>query len=185
MNLEEQILEDAVADILPTKDELTTLANLARRQLDLEEQQGVLNATLNVVNESLRQVREIDIPEIMAEIGVRSIKLTDGSEVTIKEEIYASIRAAMSEKAFHWLNENNLGDVIKREISVKFGRGLSEDADELMEYSREHGLSASDKHSVHAMTLKALVKEQMERGVVFPPEYFSIAPVKKSIIKTK
>jgi hypothetical protein len=35
------------------------------------------------------------------------------------------------------------------------------------------------------MTLKATVKEQLSRGVEFPDEYFSIAPVNKSIIKIK
>ena len=50
------------------------------------------------------------------------LKLADGSTVDVKPNYSASITIANREKAFNWLRKNGLGDIIKNEISVSFGR---------------------------------------------------------------
>ena len=55
-------------------------------------------------------------------MGLSHLKLADGSTVDVKPNYSASITIANREKAFNWLRENGLGDIIKNEISVSFGR---------------------------------------------------------------
>jgi len=62
------------------------------------------------------------IPTMMAEMGLSHLKLMDGSSVDVKPNYSANISIANREKAFNWLRENGLGDIIKNEISVAFGR---------------------------------------------------------------
>ena len=62
------------------------------------------------------------IPTMMAEMGLSHLKLMDGSSVDVKPNYSASITIANRDAAFKWLRDNNLGDIIKNEISVSFGR---------------------------------------------------------------
>ena len=59
---------------------------------------------------------------MMAEMGLSHLKLMDGSSVDVKPNYSATITVANREKAFNWLRQNGLGDIIKNEISVSFGR---------------------------------------------------------------
>ena len=62
------------------------------------------------------------IPTMMTEMNISTLKLADGSAVEVKPVYGASIPAAKKEDAFTWLRKNGLGDLIKNEITVAFGR---------------------------------------------------------------
>ena len=62
------------------------------------------------------------IPTLMNEMSLSSLKLADGSSVEIKKIYGASIPIEKREAAFNWLRNNDLGDIIKNEITVSFGR---------------------------------------------------------------
>ena len=59
---------------------------------------------------------------MMAEMGLSHLKLMDGSSVDVKPNYSANITIANREAAFNWLRNNGLGDIIKNEILVSFGR---------------------------------------------------------------
>ena len=59
---------------------------------------------------------------MMQEMNISTLKLADGSSVEVKPVYGASITAANKEAAYTWLRENGLGDLIKNEITVSFGR---------------------------------------------------------------
>ena len=183
-DLMNQFLADATA-VSATTNELGDISKLAQDQRDWENKIIQLTSDLDAAKEALRQIQEFLLPEAMAAIGMTEFKMLDGSKITIREDVYASIRKDYIHNAVAWLDSVGLGDVVKNEVSVNFGRGESDAAYDLIDYCKEHGYNAGQKESVHPQTLKALVKEQLARGVEFPEEYFSIAPVKKAIIKTK
>ena len=62
------------------------------------------------------------IPTMMTEMNISTMKLADGSAVEVKPVYGASIPVAKKEEAFNWLRENGLGDLIKNEVTVSFGR---------------------------------------------------------------
>jgi len=62
------------------------------------------------------------IPTMMSEMGLAELKLHDGSHLKVSTSYKAHISEANKEQAFNWLRDNGLGDIIKNEISVSFGR---------------------------------------------------------------
>jgi hypothetical protein len=113
------------------------------------------------------------------------LKLSDGSSLEVKTNYSATITQANKEKAFNWLRENNLGDIIKNEISVSFGRNEDIKAADYAELAKGQGFQPQQKLKVEPMTLKALVRERIEAGKEMPTELFNIFVGNKTNIKRK
>ena len=114
------------------------------------------------------------IPTMMAEMGLAHLKLSDGSTVDVKPNYSASISIANREKAFTWLRENGLGDIIKNEISVSFGRNEDNKAADYAALAEERGFQPTQKLKVEPMTLKALVRERIENNKDMPMDIFNV-----------
>ena len=125
------------------------------------------------------------IPTMMAEMGLSHLKLMDGSSVDVKPNYSASITIANRDAAFKWLRDNNLGDIIKNEISVSFGRNEDLKAADYASLASERGYQPTQKLKVEPMTLKALVRERMENGKEMPVELFNVFVGNKTTIKRK
>ena len=107
----------------------------------------------------------------------------DGSSVDVKPNYSANITIANREAAFKWLRNNGLGDIIKNEISVSFGRNEDNKAADYAELARGQGLQPTQKMKVESMTLKALVRERIEAGKEMPTEIFGVFSENKTTIK--
>ena len=125
------------------------------------------------------------IPTMMAEMGLSHLKLMDGSSVDVKPNYSANITIANKDAAFQWLRDNNLGDIIKNEISVSFGRNEDNKAADYASLASERGYQPTQKLKVEPMTLKALVRERIENGKDMPVELFNIFVGNKTTIKRK
>ena len=125
------------------------------------------------------------IPTMMSEMGLSHLKLIDGSTVDVKPNYSANISVANREKAFQWLRENGLGDIIKNEISVSFGRNEDNKAADYAALAEERGYQPTQKLKVEPMTLKALVRERLEAGKSMPTEIFNVFVGNKTTIKRK
>ena len=108
INFEEdqQDLVDKTASIQSLADQIQMLEGLNTR-IETSE-----NNLKDLKKEHDRLSGEV-IPTMMAEMGLAHLKLSDGSTVDVKPNYSASISIANREKAFTWLRENGLGDIIK------------------------------------------------------------------------
>jgi len=118
-------------------------------------------------------------------MGLSHLKLMDGSSVDVKPHYSASITIANKEAAFKWLRDNGLGDIIKNEISVSFGRNEDNKAADYAVLAQERGFQPTQKLKVEPMTLKALVRERIEAGKEMPTELFNVFVGNKTTIKRK
>ena len=125
------------------------------------------------------------IPTMLSEMGLSFLKLADGSSIEVKTNYSATITQAKKEEAFKWLRENGLGDIIKNEISVSFGRNEDNKAADYAELAKGRGFQPTQKLKVEPMTLKALVRERIEAGKEMPTELFNIFVGNKTTIKRK
>ena len=123
------------------------------------------------------------IPTMMSEMGLAELKLHDGSHLKVSTSYKAHISEANKEQAFNWLRDNGLGDIIKNEISVSFGRNEDNKAADYAELARGQGVQPTQKMKVEPMTLKALVRERAEAGKDMPTELFGIFSENKTTIK--
>ena len=116
---------DLVKVILSGDYELKSIiiSDIARK-----ESQEIINdliiAAYNNAKENLKKKSEHIsgevIPTMMSEMGLSFLKLSDGSSLEVKTNYSATITQANKDKAFNCLLENNLGDLIKNNISVSF-----------------------------------------------------------------
>ena len=125
------------------------------------------------------------IPTMMSEMGLAELKLHDGSHLKVSTSYRAHISEANKEMAYNWLRNNGLGDIIKNEISVSFGRNEDNKAADYAELAKGQGLEPQQKLKVEPMTLKALVRERIEAGKEMPTELFNVFIGNKTTIKRK
>ena len=101
-----------------------------------------------------------------------SLKLADGSGVDVKKTYSCTIKKDSVESAYTWLRDQGLGDIIKNEVSVVFGKGEDTRANELLSLAEQEGYQPNQKQKVEPMTLKALYRERIEAGLDMPSEHF-------------
>ena len=104
----------------------------------------------------------------------RSLKLADGSAVEVKPYYAANISIKNREAAYNWLRENGLGDIIKNDVTVSFGRNEDNKAAEYANLAKSQGYQPTQKMKVEPMTLKALVQERIENGKDIPMDIFNV-----------
>ena len=114
------------------------------------------------------------IPTMMTEMNISTLKLADGSAVEVKPVYGASIPVAKKEEAYNWLRKNGLGDLIKNEVTVAFGRNEDNKALAYASLAQGQGYEPVQKLKVEPMTLKALVRERLESGQEMPSDLFNV-----------
>lgn len=166
------------------EDGLKAMSDLARRAKMLEHEMDQLEATLKERKESYRKITEEALPEAMAELGLQSFVMDDGSKIDIKPFYSATISAERRAEAYEWLRQRGFDDIIKNTVSVRFGRGEDELCTRLLDLLRQQGYPSEQVEKIEPMTLKAWVKEQVERGAELPTELFGVYIGQKATIKT-
>ena len=169
--------------MIPENASIKQISELAKRQVGLIDQIDKKELELKKLEEDLRQVSEVDLPQAMFEAGVSSFTLENGMKVSTKDDVYASIPKAKEEEAHEWLNANGFGGIIKHVVSASFGKEEDSRAAELITAAKQLGLNPEDKRSVHSATLKAFVKEQLVQGKNIPLELFGAVQVTKATVK--
>jgi len=168
---------------LKKTDNIQSLADQVEKLEDLNVR---LEAQEQIIKDTKKEIDRLSgevIPTMMSEMGLSELKLQDGSHLKVSTSYKASITEANKEMAFNWLRENGLGDIIKNEINVSFGRNEDNKAAEYAELARSQGLQPTQKMKVEPMTLKALVRERIEAGQEMPTEIFGVFSENKTTIK--
>lgn len=114
------------------------------------------------------------LPQLLKELELTAIKLTNGVLIEVKGGLSCSITKAKYDLALKWLIENDFGGIIKTIVAVAFPSSQQKEATEFAtETMKEHD-GVVYKANVHAATLKSFVKEQLEAGTKFPLDLFSV-----------
>jgi hypothetical protein len=173
------------ADALKVSDEsVSGIAGLAKRAKMLEKELEDLGASLKEKEEQYRNLTEVSIPEAMAEAGMKKFVMEDGSMIDVKPFYGASISKARQAEAFKWLRDNGFDDIIKNTVSVRFGRKEDELAARMIQLLREQGFIPEQTEKVEPQTLKAWVKERIEKGQPVDSELFGVFIGQKATIKS-
>ena len=162
---------------------MRSMAEIARAIGNKEAEIGDLEDLLKSKKEELRRQSEEELPSMMAELGINSFELDDGSKVTVRDLYGGYISKPNRDAAYEWLRENNYDDIIKNIIAVQFGRGEDQKADHYLKILEGHGLLPEQNTSIHPSTLKAWVKERMENGDQFPMDLFGAFVGQRAVIK--
>ena len=169
-------------DAIKKTDNIQSLAD------QVERLEGVMT-TIEKAEENLKLLKKNRdhisgevIPTMMSEMGFAELKLNDGSFLKVSTSYKAHISEANKEAAYNWLRNNGLGDIIKNEISVSFGRNEDNKAADYANLAKGQGFQPTQKMKVEPMTLKALVRERIEAGKEMPTEIFGVFSENKTTI---
>ena len=173
------------ANVLQKTENIRSLADQVERLEGLQQRLELQEDNIKNTKKELEHVSGEIIPTMMSEMGLSHLKLMDGSSVDVKPNYSANITIANREAAFNWLRNNGLGDIIKNEISVSFGRNEDNKAADYAALAQERGFQPTQKLKVEPMTLKALVRERIEAGKDMPTELFNVFVGNKTTIKRK
>lgn len=138
---------------------------------------------LKIAKEKARVLREETLPGMMDELGFTSVKLEAGQSVTIRQNIHTQISKNMKPAMMDWLNKNGFGGLIKTQVQIQFGKGDHNAAKNLFWQLEQKYDSVGLSEDVHSQTLKAFLKEQLEKGNNIPLDIFGATPVLEAIIK--
>ena len=172
-DLQKMFIEDAPQQL----NELNNPESLSGHVLELQKLEDEIKMDEEKLNKKKEQADRLSqqvIPEIMESMKLKTMKLRDGSAIEIKEIYSATIPLNKREGAYNWLREHGLGDLIKNEITVSFGRGEDNKASEYANLAKGNGFEPTQKLKVEPMTLKALFRERSENNEELPSEHFNL-----------
>jgi hypothetical protein len=122
---------------------------------------------------------------MLAEQGLSSLKLADGSAVEVGKSYSCTVKKDNLDSAYQWLRDNGLADIIKNEVYVTFGKGEDNKAEQLLDLAAQEGFEPQQKSKVEPMTLKALYRERVEAGLDMPSDSFHLFVKDKTKISRK
>ena len=161
-------------EVLDRTENIKSLADQVKRLRDLEDEFKNEEESLKNKKREIEKISGEIIPTLLSEMGLSSLKLADGSAVEVKPYYAANISVNNREAAYNWLRSNGLGDIIKNEITVSFGRNEDNKAADYANLAKGQGFQPTQKLKVEPMTLKALVRERIEAGKEMPTDIFNV-----------
>ena len=184
-DVREEMLKDST-DLLDNV-EVTTIAQECVNLKQKEDEIAELEDKLKKKKEEADHISSKVIPELLAEQGLSEIKLADGSKVSVKQEFRATLPKdeVRRDAAYQWLRDQGLGDIIKNNVSVTFGKGEDDKAQSLIDLAVANGYEPSQKSDVAWNTLTALYEERVKAGLDMPSDVFSLWIKDKTKISRK
>mgnify|MGYP003139103115 CR=1 FL=1 len=156
--------EQDQTEVLTKTKEIKSLSDQVLKLRELEDDYAQSEKALKDKQKEIDRISQDVIPTLLGEMGLSSLKLADGSAVDVKPFYRASIAVKNRDAAYKWLRENGLGDIIKNDVTVSFGKNLA----------KSQGFQPTQKLKVEPMTLKALVRERIEKGEDMPMDIFNV-----------
>ena len=172
-DLQKMFIEDSPQDV----NNLVGVENLSDLVVELQKLEDEVKddeERLKLKKQKIDKISGVVIPEIMESMKLKTMKLADGSGIEVKDIYSATIPLDKREGAYNWLRKNDLGDLIKNEITVSFGRNEDNKASEYADLARGRGYQPTQKLKVEPMTLKALFRERSENNQELPSEHFNL-----------
>jgi hypothetical protein len=149
-------------------DQLKSISELAERIAKLEETITLRENIVKNDKAELRKLTDEELPSAMQEIGMKKFETASGYKVDIKKIYAPRIKVEDQPEAYQWLRNNGHGDIIKNTVSINFGKGEDETAQNFKDLAEQQQLPIQEKTQIHPQTLKAWGKEQIESGRSVP-----------------
>jgi hypothetical protein len=176
------------ADV-PTQEAVDTvhidkISDIARDQVSKKEELSQLEDDVKRVKKEYIQISQVDLPEAMQSVGMASFTLDNGSSISVKDQMRASLPKKNRVEVANWLKDHGAGSLIKDTVVVEFQKGENSRAEELINLLVENGFSNFHEDiSINTGSLKSLAKEKLAQGEDIPLELMGIFLYQESIIK--
>lgn len=172
-------------------DIIRQLGKLAAQQGLLELEIEDLEAQIKLKKKEHARYAEQLVPDLLAQIGLKSVTTNGGLQVELKEDVRASIPQdpVKRERAFSYLHDTGNDGMIKREITIRYGRDDGKFADDLLKKLeemnvKEHG-TVEHEWTIHNSTLVSFIKSELKEGRNIPLDAFGAFVQKHAKLRRK
>ena len=145
--------------------------------------QDKIETAETMIKKLKEQLLADSITDLLQSKGLSELKLTDGSQVTTKEQLYCSITNDNKEKAFAWVRDQGDGDIIKNLVSVDFKKGEDKISKKFKQLAEDSGLIPNETSTIHNSTLRSYLNAKLRDGVDFDETLFGVYRLNKVNIK--
>jgi len=180
--------EDLYGDCLPkaTDAELSTIADLVARSVELDNQIEVQLEQIKALTEKKRTIDEKELPDAMYKAGTGEWGSPDGTvKVSVENKVYGSLSEERKPKAFEWLRSNNQAGLIINQFVIPLKKGMDVVADVIADFLKTKEVEFEKKENVNTATFQAFVREQVKAGNAIPLDLFGVHMRNIAIIKIK
>jgi hypothetical protein len=145
-------------------DELSQISITAAALNSAKAEKEKLESLLKQNAVLIQRLETQDLPAAMKSLGMAQFTLEDGTQIKVQEEVHCGISDSNRLAALEWLRTSGNESIIKRVVSVYFGKGEDNAAHTFVDTIKEAlpDNQLEDKVSVHPSTLKSFVKERIE-----------------------
>lgn len=170
--------EEAPVRRMDQVDLIKQLGKLAAAQGLLELEIEEMEAQLKAKKKEHALYAEKLVPDLLDQIGLKSVVTKGGLHVELKEDVRASIPqdAEKRGRAFQYLHDTGNDGMIKREITIRYSRDEAKFADELLAQLEKLDVKkhATVEHEwdIHNSTLTAFIREELREGRNIPLQDF-------------
>ena len=172
----DEVVKDKKKVKKPIDSQLKVITKIGEKVVENKRNIARLDEEVKLAKEKLRKIVEEELPDAMTSVNLRTFELEDGTNFSVKDEIFVSIREDKRAGALKWLEDNGHGDLIKHDVKVSFGRGDHDHAENLKKILGKSfkSIPYDERMTVHSGTLKAFAKERYSLGETLPEEHFSV-----------
>lgn len=174
-------LDDLAADI-PSDEKLASFRALVASLVSGQEAVAVLEAKLKEAKARVEALEFSLLPQAMFELRISELKLESGATVQLEDFMQASLAGKTRAAAINWLRQTGQTGLIKRTVSVAFGKGEEARSTALMETLRELGYTHELEETVHTGAFKSLVRECLAKKQEVPLKECGVFAGKKAVI---
>ena len=190
-NVVDELSKDA-ANAAASSDITPKIIRHINRVLQLQAHMLELNEELKEASGEVRKIVEKQIPELMQSVDLISLVVEDDKaqkyKVDVKTSVYPSVSQERMPKVCEWLEANGHGGCIKNLVVVDIGKeeeseGQSETKRVIDAIRKVSNRPVDLKRTVHAQTLKSLLRELVEKKENVPLDLFNAQVIDHANIK--
>lgn len=93
-----------------------TSVELGKRFHKLRKEKELAEASLGDLNKELEFLAKVAIPEKFTDEGLKNLNLEGIGRISLRADIYASIKAGQKDAAYTWISDIGAGDLIQDSI---------------------------------------------------------------------
>ena len=173
-------LEEDLQDFNSSEKDQKSLSEAVKKLIQYDQAIELKENETKSLKKSRDKMSEEIIPGIMDELGLSKLKLDNGLQLSIVNDIRAHISEANKSAAYEWLRDAGLGTIIKNQVAVQFDKTQDAEAVALKEKLNAEGLPVLHTETIHAGTLKSTCREAVEKGINIPEDLFGLYIGKKT-----
>lgn len=165
------LMDDAVPN---QEDVLGKISKLADEMHALDKKIAEAELKTKQLRETHRQISEEQLPELFEQVGMKELKTRSGLPLKLKNKVFTNISKGRKPIAIAWLDDNGQGGMVKRSVIIDFDKTQEDKVEALLRLIGKGWPNNRTELDVHASTVKAFVKRQLEEGKVIPLDIFGV-----------